>query len=243
MKQPLTGQVALITGASSGIGRAIALSLAENGVGIVLFARRRAELEAVANDVRVRSAKAYVFPGDMTHDEDIRSLREHVEREFGALDILVHCAGQIAIGTLEASQVASLDSQYSVNVRGPYLLTKELLPLLRKRLGQVVFVNSSAGIAARAASGQFSATQHALKAIADSLREELNSEGIRVLTIFPGRTATQLQEEVFRCEERPYQPNVLLQPEDIAAMVTAAVALPRTAEVTEIHIRPLKKTY
>jgi NADP-dependent 3-hydroxy acid dehydrogenase YdfG len=243
MTPPLTGHVALITGASSGIGRAIVLSLAKSGADIVLFARRRAELEAVASDVRSLGVKAFVFPGDITRDEDLRLLREHVEREFGALDILVHCAGQIAIGTLEASQVASLDSQYSVNVRGPYVLTKECLPLLRKRPGQIVFVNSSAGITARAAGGQFSATQHALKAVADSLREELNSESVRVLSIFPGRTATRLQEEVFRSEQRPYQPQVLLQPEDIAAMVSAALALPRTAEVTEIHIRPLKKTY
>jgi len=90
---------------------------------------------------------------------------------------------------------------------------------------------------------QFSATQHALKAFTDSLREEINADGIRVLSIFPGRTATPRQATLYKLGGKDYQADLLLQPEDIASIVTAALALPRTAEVTEIHIRPLIKSY
>jgi NADP-dependent 3-hydroxy acid dehydrogenase YdfG len=113
------------------------------------------------------------------------------------------------------------------------------LPALRASLGQIVFVNSSVGLRARAGVGQFSATQHALRALADTLRAELNSEGIRVLNVFPGRTATERQRKIFRDEGRPYKPEQLLQPEDIATLIVDALALPRTAEVMDLRIRPM----
>jgi NADP-dependent 3-hydroxy acid dehydrogenase YdfG len=135
------------------------------------------------------------------------------------------------------------DRQYQANVRAPYLLTQALLPLLKVRPGQIVAVNSSVGLRASAGVSQFSATQHALKAITDSLREEINADGIRVLSVFPGRTATSRQANLYKLGGRDYHADLLLQPEDIASIVTAALLLPRTAEVTEIHIRPLLKSY
>jgi NADP-dependent 3-hydroxy acid dehydrogenase YdfG len=107
----------------------------------------------------------------------------------------------------------------------------------------VVFINSSSGLRARARTGQFAATQHAMKAIADSLREEVNADGIRVLCVFPGRTATPRTEQLFREERKAYKPELLMQPEDVAAMVVHSLKMPRTCEVTEISIRPLFKSY
>jgi NADP-dependent 3-hydroxy acid dehydrogenase YdfG len=92
---------------------------------------------------------------------------------------------------------------------------------------------------ASASNGQYASTKHGLKALADSLREEVNSRGVRILSIFPGRTATPTQEKVHAGEGRPYRPERLLQPEDVAAVVINALCLPRTAEVTEIKIRPM----
>ena len=129
------------------------------------------------------------------------------------------------------------------NVRGHYSLTRTMLPLLRKSLGQIVFVNSSAGLRSPANAGQFSATQHAFRSTADSLRDEVNADGIRVLSIFPGRTATPRMEKLFAKEGRAYKPELLLQPEDVAEMVTHSLRLPRTAEVTDINIRPMQKSY
>jgi NADP-dependent 3-hydroxy acid dehydrogenase YdfG len=89
---------------------------------------------------------------------------------------------------------------------------------------------------------QYAATKHALKAVADSLRAEVNSQGIRVLSVYPGRTATPTQESLHALEGKPYRPTRLLQPEDVAAVVMNALCLPRTAEVTDIHIRPMMKS-
>jgi NADP-dependent 3-hydroxy acid dehydrogenase YdfG len=113
--------------------------------------------------------------------------------------------------------------------------------MLFSRQGQIVFMNSSQGMNARANAGQYAATKHALKALADSLRDEVNDAGLRVLSVFLGRTATPMQRDIHAYEQRSYHPDHLLQPEDIAAIVIKTLTLPRTAEVTEVHIRPLKK--
>jgi NADP-dependent 3-hydroxy acid dehydrogenase YdfG len=238
----LKGCLAVVTGASSGIGRAIALNLAEQGAELCLVARRREALEAAACEALARGGQAHVCCADLSREEDLRGLAGRVDREFGRADVLVLCGGAISHGTLEHASLADLDLQYLCNVRAHYALVQLLLPLLRKGPGQIVFINSSAGLRPAAGKGQFSATQHALRAIADSLREEVNAEGIRVLSVHPGRTATPRMAEIFKMENRPYRPELLMQPEDIAAMVAIALTLPATAEVTDIRMRPMMKT-
>jgi NADP-dependent 3-hydroxy acid dehydrogenase YdfG len=124
---------------------------------------------------------------------------------------------------------------------GPYILTQGLLPLVRERMGQIVFLNSTAGLTSRANVGQYAATKHALKALADGLREEVNRDRIRVLSVYPGRTATQMQQQLHAVEGRLYHPDRLLQPGDVASVVVNALCLPRTAEVTDINIRSMIK--
>jgi NADP-dependent 3-hydroxy acid dehydrogenase YdfG len=155
----------------------------------------------------------------------------------------VLCGGTISYGALEQASLADFDLQYRSNVRGHYALVQTLLPLLRKQRGQIVFINSSAGFRAPAMLGQFAATQHWLREIADSLRDEVNADGVRVLSVYPGRTATPRMAALFAKEGRPYRPEVLMQPEDIATMVSQALSLPRTAEVTDIHMRSMQKSY
>ena len=157
------------------------------------------------------------------------------------VDVLAHSAGTISTGALEGSSVEDLDRQYRTNVRGPYLLTQALIPLLRARRGQVVFINSTAVFSARAEVGQYTSSKQALRAVADALREELNPEGIRVTTVYPGRTATPLQATVHAGEGKPYLPDRLLQPEDVAELVVDVLTLPRSAEVTDVTIRPMRK--
>jgi NADP-dependent 3-hydroxy acid dehydrogenase YdfG len=147
------------------------------------------------------------------------------------------------MGPHSGAAIGDLDRQYRTNVRGPYLLTQALLPFLRPCHGQIVFMNSTVGLEARADVGQYASTQHALRAIADALRAEVNSDGVRVLTVYLGRTATARQARIFQLEGRRYSPDLLMQPDDVAQMVMAALLLPRTAEVTEIRMRPLIKSY
>ncbi|HSS51049.1 MAG TPA: SDR family NAD(P)-dependent oxidoreductase, partial [Thermoanaerobaculia bacterium] len=124
------------------------------------------------------------------------------------------------------------------NLRSPYLLTQALLPSLIARQGQVVFINSGAGFQpARAGWAAYAASKHALRALADGLREEVHPQGVRVITAFPGRTATAMQEEVHHYEGKPYDPDRFMQPRDVASVVLNALSLPRTAEVMEVRVR------
>jgi NADP-dependent 3-hydroxy acid dehydrogenase YdfG len=241
--ESLKNQLAVVTGASSGIGKAIALALAKNGAEVCLVARRREALDAVAREAQGNGTRSHVTCADLTRDDDIRGLAESLQRDFGHVDILILCGGVISHGPLEKAPLEEFDLMYRSNLRGHYALTQALLPLLRKQHGQIVFINSSAGLRSPSGAGQFSATQHALRAVADSLRDEVNADGVRVLTVFPGRTATPRMAALFEKESRPYRPELLMQPEDIASMVVHALSLPRTAEVTDISMRPFLKSY
>ena len=238
----LTGRLAVVTGASSGVGRAIALALARQGAEICVLGRNSETLAQTVAAAR-QFSPATAFSVDLSKEEKFESLLRHVEGKAGSLDILVHSAGVIQQDPMERARIEDLDSQYATNVRAPYLLSQRLLPALAKAKGQIVFINSSVGIAVRRPEvGQYAATKHALRAIADSLREEVNPKGVRVLTLYLGRTATPMQDALFLEEGREYRPETLLQPEDIASVVVHTLMLPRTAEVTEISIRPMTKS-
>jgi NADP-dependent 3-hydroxy acid dehydrogenase YdfG len=245
LSKSLANQIAVVTGASSGIGRAIALALAAEGAALFLVARRENALSAVAQTIRAADEQARVWscPTDLSQETDIQRLGTAIERETGCLDILVHCGGAYSSGRISEATTTSFDSLYQTNVRGPFLLTKIALPLFPRGSGQIVFINSSAGLSARAGHGQFAASQHALRAVTDALREEINSHGTRVLSMHLGRTATPRMERLYDQGAKPYRPELLMQPEDVAATVRAALLLPRTAEITEIHMRPLLKSY
>ena len=235
-------QVSVITGASSGIGRAIALGLAAQGSTLCLVGRRIEALEVVAEAARALAASVCCYCADLSLDEQVRALAVQLAG-MDRIDVLIHSAGAIAMGPIESAAAEELDRQYRINVRAPYLLTQALLPTLKRSRGQIVFINSSAGLAARPNTSQFCATQHAFKALADSLRAEVNGDGIRVLSVYPGRTATSRQAAMYAKTGSEYRPELLLQPEDIASVVLNAVSLPRTAEVTDISIRPMQKSY
>jgi NADP-dependent 3-hydroxy acid dehydrogenase YdfG len=239
----LSNQFAVVTGAGSGIGKAIAQALGAHGATVALAGRTKTKLDATAAAFDTNAPRPVALPVDLSVDKQLDSLTAEVERRFKQVDVLVLCAGQIAHGPVESAPVADFDKLYRANVRANYRLIQSLLPMLRKRPGQIVFINSSVGISARANSGQFSATQHALRALTDALRAEVNPDGIRVLSVYPGRVATPRQETLYKKKGSDYSPELLLQPEDIASVVLNALILPRTAEVTEISIRPLAKSY
>ena len=239
--EKLGNQVAVVTGASRGIGKAIALGLAQQGVKLCLVARTRETLEEVATIARKTSPQVIIYPTDLTVDENIYQLKTKLADNFGQVDIIVHSAGIFELGTMQDSSVKDLDAHYRANLRAPYLLTQTLLPMVLARKGQVVFINSSAVLRARAHMGQYTAMEHALKAITDSLREEVNVEQVRVLSIYPGRTATPRQEKFHNLEGKSYHPERLMQPEDVAEIVINSLCLPRTTEITDIYTRPFLK--
>ena len=236
----LCGRIAVVTGASSGIGRAIAVALAREGAQIHVVGRSSAGLAQT-----IAAAGGHfnwaTLQADLTVDSDINRITDALSR-LECIDILIHSAGIIHQQPIEDAAIEDFDIQYSTNVRAPYLLTKRLISGLIGARGQVVFINSTAGLtAARADVGQYAATKHALRAVADSLREELNPRGVRVLSLYLGRTASPMQERLFREERRVYRPEMLLQPEDVASVVLHALMLPKTAEITDLTIRPMMK--
>jgi NADP-dependent 3-hydroxy acid dehydrogenase YdfG len=239
----LSNHAAVVAGATSDIGRAVCSSLAAAGARLCLLGRDRDALDLLAKELHEVTDEVFVYPIDLTVDACVTALATQLARDVGGVDVLVLSAGVFEMGSHADAAIAALDHQYQTNVRGPYLLTQALLPLLCSRRGQIVFVNSTVGLEARASVGQYASTQHALRAIADALRAEINGNGVRVLTLYLGRTATARQARIFEREGRAYAPELLIQPDDVAEMVLAALRLPRTAEVTEIRMRPLVKSY
>ncbi len=232
-------QIAVVTGASGGIGRAMAAALAAHGLSPCLAGRDLERLRRVAGDLELRGARPSVVPADLGSDHGIRALVAAVE-SLGRADVLVHCAGALRLADITAAGWDDLDEMYRVNLRAPYLLTKALLPLLVASQGQIVFINSSAGLRGGADNILYAATKNALRSLADSIRDSVNSLGVRVLSVFPGRTATAMQERVHVFEGKSYDAQLLLQPSDVAAVVVNALMLPRTAEVTDIMVRPMR---
>jgi len=236
----LANQIAVVTGANSGIGRAIALALAAQGATVCLVGRRKEALQRVAEHA---SNSSMYYQADLALNSDIAALVANLKRDVTDIDILVHSAGVIRLSSFESGSPDEFDWHYKVNVRAPYVLTQSLLSMIKARQGQIVFVNSTAGLRAGANASQYASTKHALKAVADSLREEINTAGVRVLSLFLGRTASPMQASVHEMEHRRYAPGLLMQPEDVAAVVINALTLPRTAEITEVSMRPCKKSY
>jgi NAD(P)-dependent dehydrogenase (short-subunit alcohol dehydrogenase family) len=233
----LKGRSCLVTGAGTGIGRAIALALAAAGADVTVVGRRRRALDETAE--LADPGRIVVHPADLAVDEHLTDLTSEIADR--ALDALVHCAGAYAQGSFEQTPVEELDRQYRINVRAPFRLTQALLPALKASQGEIVFVNSTVGLIARANVGPYAATKHALKALADALRDEINPAGVRVFSVYPGRTATERQALIYELEGRAYVPEALMQPEDVAATVLAALTLPRTAELTDLRVRPMRK--
>lgn len=235
--QPLRDQVALVTGASSGIGCAIAIALAAAGARLCVAGRNAERLARVMDEIRECGSQATAYEVDLCIEDEIERLGSAILCDHAGIDILTHSAGTISRNPFASAKIDDLDRQYQTNVRGPYLLTQRLLPSLIARRGQIVFINSSAGLRARAGVSQYAATKHALKAVADSLREELHEQGLRVLSVFPGNTATPMQSALCLKAGRPYNPEECLDPNDVATLIVATLGL-RSAEVKEIDVRP-----
>lgn len=222
---PLDGRYALVTGATGGIGGAVAVALFDAGATLVLAGRDQGRLASVAG----RVGQARTVAGDLTNRKDAESLAHAAK----GVDILIHAAGWYARG----HDPADFDAQLQVNLLAPYRLTQ----LLIEGLTDLVFVNSSQGLNASPGLGPYAATKHGLRAVADALRGEVNGQGTRVLSVYVGRTATPLQARISAMEGRPYSPERLMQPQDVGHAVLAALVLPRTAEMTSVSIRPRLK--
>jgi len=217
---------ALITGAAGGIGSAIATALAPTHT-LLLAGRPSGRLDAVAERL-----DATTFPLDLTDSAEIEAACEIVDE----LDVLVHNAGVSIPGRVAESNVDEWRATFAVNLFGPVDLTLALLPALRRAKGRVVFINSGAGRNVSPGMASYSASKFALRAFADSLRAD--EPELRVTTIYPGRTDTDMQRELVAFEGGTYDPANFLKPETVATVVANAVATPPDGHIHEVVIRP-----
>ena len=224
----------VITGASSGIGRALAIELGSRGASLVLQGRHGGRLDEVRHAVDRAGGRGESRALDLTDDAAVDGWAASLGGRGVAA--LVHSAGMVRLGTVAETGVDVLDAHYRLNVRAPYRLTRALLAELEAAAGQVVFMNSGAGLRANARWGAYAASKFALRALADSLRQELADSGVRVTTVYPGRTATPMQRDVHRQEGRRYDPDAFVRPEDVASQVAALLALEPPSTVTELTI-------
>ena len=235
----LAGRVALVTGAARGIGLAVAESLHAAGAAVELVARAADVLAEQASRLgRGATARAC----DLTDEQQRSGLVDAVLAAHGRLDVLVHSAGTIALGTVRDTPPEVLQEQLDSNLVQAYALTRLALPELCEAQGDVVFIGSSVGRApGSAGKAQYAASHHGLRVFAESLREEVNPHGVRVTFVHAGQTATERQQALYAADDRVYRPERLLQPSDVAAVAVGALLLPRTAEVTEVSVRPRQK--
>jgi NADP-dependent 3-hydroxy acid dehydrogenase YdfG len=229
-------QIAVITGSTSGIGAAIAQTLSAQGTAVYLIGRDARKLAALARRIPARRLAGSAL-ADLRSVHELKALLQRVQRALPRIDILVHCAGEhrwTAAGSLDSDAFGAL---FEVNVRAPYLLTHGLLGPLARAKGLVIFINSSVVRAPGQGVALYKASRQALQGFADSMRQDLNRRGIRVSSVFPGRTATERMRHIYAHERRPYKPGVLLSAADVAQVVLALTTLPRGAEITDVHLR------
>ncbi len=233
----IKNKIACITGASKGIGKATALSLARAGASISISARTKDLLEMTAEEARSLGAKVLAYPGDMSNEPEIKNFIAQTIRELGGLDILVNNAGFGHFHPIAEFPTKDWDEMFNLNVRGLFISTREALPYLRKA-GESVVVNvvSLAGKNAFINGGGYAATKHAVLGFSRCLMLEERKNGIRVLAVCPGSVATNF----FDTHHDTFDPKKdrILRAEDVAESILDMIRLPQRAMVSEIDIRP-----
>lgn len=233
LKNPLQGRVAVVTGAASGIGRAIVSALSLQDVTVHALIRGAVPALALSNDSSINWHHV-----DLANDLAITEFAARPEFDDPGIDFLIHSAGLFRSAPVTDSAVGELDEIWRVNARAPYLLTQRLLSGLIRKKGFIAFINSSVWLNPKRELAGYTMSKYALKALADTLRSELNVHDVRVLSIFPGKTATPMQEGIYKARSAFYEPDVLLQPESIATTLIDALAMPESCEITDIFVRP-----
>jgi len=251
MTKRLEGTVALVTGASSGIGEATAVALAEEGATVALVARRRDRLEALAGRIG-GAGKALVIEADITDPGQAEHAVATTVAELGRLDTLVNNAGVMLLGPIVDAPIEEWQRMVNLNVLGLLYCTHAALPHLLaaaesepRSVADVVNVSTVAGRVARLNSGVYNATKHGVGAFSESLRQEVTTRHVRVALIEPGATATELafhnRPEILEGMAQQFGGIEIMHAEDIAESIRYAVTQPRRVAVNEILVRPTEQ--
>ncbi len=234
MAERLASKVAIVTGASRGIGRAISVALAQEGAAVVLAARAIDKLRETADQVTSAGGKPEIIVTDLVEEESIKNLVRVTGEKFGRLDILVNNAGVTHSAKLQETATKDWDLCFAVNSRAPFLLCRQALPLLKKSdPAYIINIASVVGVKGYPLQSAYTASKHAIRGMTISLAEELNRSNVRVHLICPGGVDTELLAKV-----RPdLKKQDLMQPEEIAELVLYLVTHKGIAFIDELHIR------
>jgi 3-oxoacyl-[acyl-carrier protein] reductase len=234
VKIDLSGQVALVTGAGRGIGRGIARALADAGASLLVTARSREQLKAVALEIRGKNQRAEYLAADIASAEGVKTVFEELERQYGRLDILVNNAGLGIRGPLVDFPEESFDTLMAVNVKGLFLCCQQAMKMMVPAgHGYIVNISSVVGFKGYVNQAAYAASKHAVMGITKSLAVEAQPHGIRVSAVLPGGVDTGLMEALRPDIDRA----LLMRPEDVADAVLFLLSLSPTAAVDEIYIR------
>ncbi len=252
MAERLDGTVALVTGASSGIGAATARTLAGQGAAVALAARRADRLERLAQDITRDGGRALVLEADITDKTQAQAAVARTVAELGHLDILVNSAGVGRPGPIENASLDDWDEMVRVNLLGVLYTTHAVLPHLLKaaagaprQVADLVNVSSDAARVTRSGEGVYAATKRGVVAFSESLRQEVTRRHVRVAVVEPGATATEIfshmREEVRQQLQQRLAGIELLAAEDIAEAIVYIVTRPRRVAVNELLVRPTER--
>ncbi|HDD6917263.1 TPA: SDR family oxidoreductase [Staphylococcus aureus] len=228
----LTDKIAVVTGAGSGIGEAIATLLHEEGAKVVLAGRNKDKLQNVANQLAQDSVK--VVPTDVTKKEEVDELIKMAQQTFGGLDIVINSAGQMLSSKITDYQVDEWDSMIDVNIKGTLYTAKAALPtMLEQSSGHLINIASISGFEVTKSSTIYSATKAAVHTITQGLEKELAKTGVKVTSISPGMVDTAITATYNPTDRKK------LEPQDIAEAVLYALTQPKHVNVNEITVRPI----
>ncbi|EUJ86917.1 SDR family oxidoreductase [Staphylococcus aureus] len=228
----LTDKIAVVTGAGSGIGEAIATLLHEEGAKVVLAGRNKDKLQNVANQLAQDSVK--VVPTDVTNKEEVDELMKIAQQTFGGLDIVINSAGQMLSSKITDYQVDEWDSMIDVNIKGTLYTAQAALPtMLEQSSGHLINIASISGFEVTKSSTIYSATKAAVHTITQGLEKELAKTGVKVISISPGMVDTAITAAYNPSDRKK------LDPQDIAEAVLYALTQPKHVNVNEITVRPV----
>jgi hypothetical protein len=243
----LDGQVALVTGASSGIGAATATALADAGADVAVAARREDRLASVADDVEAAGGESLVVPTDVTDEAQVQTMVDTTVSALGGLDVLVNNAGVMLLEAVETAEADDWRQMVEVNLLGLMNATRAALPALREGAGgHVVNVSSVAGRRATATASGYNATKFGVNGFTEAFRQEVADDGVRTTVVEPGLVDTELQEHIPDEEIKAQTEQWLasmepLTSEDVARSIRFAVTQPPHVSVNELLIRPTEQ--
>lgn len=232
--ESLKGKIALITGAGKGIGRAVAIALANEGVNVGLIARTEKDLQSVAAEVKELGVKASIATADVSDINSVNIAVEKIQKELGNIDILINNAGTAAFGKFLELEPSEWENQIKVNLFGVYYTTRAVLPqMIERKTGDIINISSTAGLKGNAVTSAYSASKFAVMGLTDSLMLEVRKHNIRVTALTPSTVVTDLAKSANLINNNE---DKLMHPEDFAELMIAHLKLNRRVFVKEASI-------